>query len=41
MKKTLLILTLILLVAALAACGADDGKGAVIGSVNGVDVYQS
>ena len=41
MKKTLLILFAVLLVVALSACGAGDGKGAVIGSVNGVDVYQS
>ena len=41
MKKTLFILTLILLVVAMSACGAVDEKGAVIGSVNGVDIYES
>lgn len=41
MKKTLFILTLALLLLSLSACGAVDGKGAVVGSVNGVDVYQS
>ncbi len=41
MKKTLLIFFAIVLLVALSACGATDEKGAVIGSVNGVDVYQS
>ena len=41
MKKTLAILTLALLLLAMAACGAGDEKGAVIGSVNGVNIYQS
>ena len=41
MKKTLLIFFTIVLLVALSACGATDEKGAVIGSVNGVDVYQS
>lgn len=41
MKKTLCILALIALMVACAACGETGGKQAVVGSVNGVDVYQS
>ena len=41
MKKTLFIITLVVLVFALAACNAAGQKDAVVGSVNGVDIYQS